>query len=48
MAAFLAANGYRLEFNDAQAFAFLIGLYESGSFHFDKLDSWIRAHAAAE
>ncbi len=45
-AAFLRVNGYRLEFDDVAAFQFLIGLYESGTFRFAKLEAWLRAHAS--
>lgn len=44
-AAFLRVNGYVLEFDDATAFEFLIGLYESGMFRFEKLETWLRQHA---
>ena len=44
-AAFLRVNGYLLEFNDADAFSFLIGLYESGRMRFEELDLWLRQHA---
>jgi death-on-curing protein len=46
MAAFLRVNGCRLEFNDADAFSFLLGLYETGRLRFEELDHWIRRHAA--
>lgn len=45
MAAFLRVNGYRLEFDDMDAFSFLLGLYESGTLRFKKLDTWLRQHA---
>jgi prophage maintenance system killer protein len=45
MAAFLQVNGYRLEFNDADAFSFLLNLYETGRIRFDELDRWLRRHA---
>lgn len=45
MAAFLRANGYRLEFDDIEAFSFLIGLYETGTLRFKELDIWLRQHA---
>ncbi|HVP48802.1 MAG TPA: type II toxin-antitoxin system death-on-curing family toxin [Bryobacteraceae bacterium] len=45
MAAFLRVNGYVLEFDDVAAFQFLIGLYESGTFRFAELESWLRRHA---
>jgi death-on-curing protein len=43
-AAFLKVNGYRLEFDDLTAFAFLIGLYETGCMRFNELEAWLRAH----
>jgi death-on-curing protein len=43
-AAFLRANGYLLEFNDLEAFSFLIGLYESGTLRFRELETWLRKH----
>ena len=43
-AAFLKVNGIRLVFNDAEAFAFLLGLYESGRMCFDELEQWLRLH----
>lgn len=45
-AAFLKVNGIRLEFDDAEAYQFLIGLYESGRMRFRELETWLRAHAA--
>ena len=45
-AAFLQVNGYRLTFNDNQAFSFVIGLYETRSLRFKELDAWLREHAA--
>jgi death on curing protein len=45
MAAFLSINGYVLEFDDPEAFSFLIGLYESGRMKFVELESWLRVHA---
>jgi len=44
-AAFLKVNGYRLEFDDIEAFSFLIGLYETGRMRFTELESWLRQHA---
>lgn len=43
-AAFLKVNGYRLEFDDVDAFTFLIGLYESGRMRFAELETWLRQH----
>ena len=45
MAAFLRVNGYRLEFDDDEAFSFLVRLYETGTLRFDELDTWLRQHA---
>ena len=44
-AAFLRVNGYRLEFDDLDAFSFLVGLYESGRMRFAELEEWLRQHA---
>jgi hypothetical protein len=35
-----------LEFDDVEAFAFLIGLYETRTLRFAELDTWLRKHAA--
>jgi len=45
MAAFLRVNGYRLVFDDMEAFSFLGGLYETGTLRFKKLDTWLRQYA---
>ena len=45
-AVFLRVNGYRLEFNDLDAFSFLMDLYETGRMRFKELDRWLRQHAA--
>jgi death-on-curing protein len=44
-AAFLRVNGTRLDFDDLDAYDFLIGLYESGRMRFEELDRWLRRHA---
>lgn len=44
-AAFLRVNGYRLEFDDVEAFSFLVGLYETGNLRFKELEVWLRQHA---
>lgn len=44
-AAFLRVNGYRLEFDDLDAYAFLLGLYETGRFRFQELEAWLRLNA---
>ena len=46
-AAFLDVNGYRLEFEDLEAYHFLIDLYEQDKFRFDVLEKWLRNHARA-
>ena len=46
-AAFLRVNGYRLEFDDIDAFTFLVGLYESGRMRFGELETWLRQHVVA-
>jgi hypothetical protein len=38
-------NGWRLEFDDLETFAFLTGLYATGALRFGELDQWLRAHA---
>src|SRR5690242_10633121 len=42
-AAFLRINGFRLEFDDLAAYHFLIGLYETNQFRFDRLEPWLRS-----
>jgi len=44
-AAFLRVNGLRLEFDDLEAFQFLIHLYETNQFHFARLEPWLRQHS---
>jgi len=44
VAAFLTVNGYRLVFDDAEAFSFLMGIYESGNLCFKELEAWLRRH----
>jgi death-on-curing protein len=45
-AAFLRVNGYRLEFDDIEAFSFLVGLHEAGRLRFEELEIWLRQHAS--
>jgi death-on-curing protein len=40
--AFLMVNGKRLQFTDAAAYSFLIGLYETNRMCFSELDAWLR------
>lgn len=44
-AGFLRINGYRLEIDDLDAYEFLIRLYETNSFQFERLERWLRKHA---
>ncbi|MBI3695953.1 MAG: type II toxin-antitoxin system death-on-curing family toxin [Acidobacteria bacterium] len=44
-AAFSRVNGYRLEFDDLDAFSFLVNLYESGGMRFAELEAWLRQRA---
>jgi death-on-curing protein len=46
--AFLRVNGYRIEFDDLDAFSFIIGLYETNRMRFLELEKWIRQHATLE
>ena len=46
-AAFLRVSGYRLNFDDSDAFGFLAGLYEAGQLRFTTLEIWLRQHAVA-
>ena len=39
---FLRLNGWRLEIDDAEAHAFLIGLLEGGKVSRDRLENWMR------
>ena len=44
-AAFLRVNGYLFEFEDLNAYTFMMALYEKGQFSFEKLEPWLREHA---
>jgi death-on-curing protein len=44
-AAFLRINGFRLDFDDLDAYHFLIQLYESNQFRWERLEPWLRQHA---
>ncbi|MBK9167654.1 MAG: type II toxin-antitoxin system death-on-curing family toxin [Bryobacterales bacterium] len=46
-AAFLRVNGYRLQFEDAEAISFLLELYETGRMQLGELDRWLRQHVVA-
>ncbi len=43
---FLAINGVRLTASADEAYAFITGLYEAGSFRFEAQVPWLRGHAA--
>jgi death-on-curing protein len=43
-AAFLKVNGFELNFDDIEAYSFLIGLYETGTLRFNELEVWLRRH----
>jgi len=43
-AAFLRINGFRLQFDDLGDYAFLIELYETNDFRFERLEVWLRQH----
>ena len=43
-AAFLRINGYRLAFDDLDAYEFLIALYETNRMRFEALERWLREH----
>lgn len=40
--AFLRANGYYIECDNDAAYAFFVGLFETGAFNFGNLEKWIR------
>ena len=44
---FLAINGVRLTAGPEEAYAFISGLYEAGTFRFDKLAPWLRRNVEA-
>lgn len=46
-AVFLRLNGYQLEFDDLAAYRFLMELYETNQFRYDRLEPWLRQHARA-
>lgn len=43
---FLAINGARIMADAEETYAFIIGLYGSGAFAFDRLTVWLRANVA--
>jgi death-on-curing protein len=44
-AAFLHINGFRLGFDDLEAYQFMSQLYETNQFRFERLEPWLRQHA---
>jgi death-on-curing protein len=46
-AVFLRINGYKLLFDDLQAYEWLISLYETGRMKKSVLEEWLRSHAQA-
>jgi death-on-curing protein len=44
---FLLLNGYKLLFDDLEAYNWLIGLYESGRVSKSTIEPWLRQHAAS-
>ena len=47
MYTFLAINGSRLTADPEEAYAFISGLHEAGTFSFDKLIPWLRRNVKA-
>ncbi|MGH7104631.1 MAG: type II toxin-antitoxin system death-on-curing family toxin [Acetobacteraceae bacterium] len=41
---FLAINGLAIVVDPLDAFAFIDGLHQAGTFRLDRLDPWLRAH----
>jgi death-on-curing protein len=41
---FLAINGSRITAESAAAYGFIIGLYDSGTFEFQRLSDWLRTN----
>ncbi|MGD0224950.1 MAG: type II toxin-antitoxin system death-on-curing family toxin [Terriglobia bacterium] len=47
-AGFLRINGFTLNFDDLEAYHFLMELYESNQFRRERLEPWLRLHAQPE
>lgn len=45
---FLAINGARITADADDIFAFISGLYAAGTFDFEHLDHWMRAHVSLD
>jgi len=48
MYTFLRANGITLTADADVTFSFMNGLYQTGTFHFDHLESWLRSHTTLD
>ena len=44
-AGFLRINGFHLNFDDLDAYQFLMQLYENNQFRLERLEPWLRQHA---
>ena len=42
---FLAINGVRMTAGAEEAYVFISGLYETGTFRFDRLEPWLRCNS---
>ena len=42
---FLRMNGFFIDCEAEEAYAFFMGLFDTGSFRFSELESWLGAHA---
>ena len=42
--AFLRMNGYFIDCDDEEAYAFFMDLFETGTFRFAQLNSWLEQH----
>ncbi len=42
--AFLRMNGYFIDCDDEEAYAFFMDLFETGTFRFAYLNSWLEEH----
>lgn len=45
---FLAINGFRISSESEAAYAFIIGLHETGTFEFGRLAAWLRNNVAPD
>jgi death-on-curing protein len=47
MFTFLAINGVELTADADATWTFMVRLYETGAFHFENLEAWLRLHTQA-